>query len=510
MAVPFSCSNPACCDRVVSVSREDDPPCCVLANRAKVQLPHFFAAHVAAGDEIAFPIPEDQAKGAEIYVRKRATSTTEAYLYLAPIGYVTQPKRDKLNRLFVSAEVQHGGLGISAVYLPCHLLREYFYCLPQPDGARRATFYELLGVSPSAPPAEMRVAYKLRRLELESADSRRSDVVALERAFNILAQPELRACYDALLLDAEAPAVFPYGGFGSLLVSGERSRDGASFFARRILAFRPDSRRRRFHLPLRKCDFYEGHALCRDVMRRLEFWIDPAVVPLVWDATWNRWKHLLGLKMEVEGTFVEGGRYRNRRGEWELVRWEAGLPSRLRVRLPADAAEQIAHAQNTYQRFGQYSRALDQIRLLLEHRAVEKAELERICGGLKIPADFDIAQISWRPDYDAFFYRQLSRRARRVYLFRGEYIFDLEKAVVVETPHLGHATYLFTQPRNMESFLHRYTRASKEDIRRNQDNVGERLGFLKRVIHGSNPRAWLKELRQHLGERVDFAYPFSE
>jgi hypothetical protein len=44
---------------------------------------------------------------------------------------------------------------------------------------------------------------------------------------------------------------------------------------------------------------------------------------------------------------------------------------------------------------------------------IERAELERMCSGLRIPSDFDIAQISWRPDYDSFFYRQLSRRTRR-------------------------------------------------------------------------------------------------
>jgi hypothetical protein len=132
-------------------------------------------------------------------------------------------------------------------------------------------------------------------------------------------------------------------------------------------------------------------------------------------------------------------------------------------------------------------------------------ELERMCSGLRIPGDFDIAQISWHPDYDSFFYRQLSRRARRIYLFRGEYIFDLEKAVVVETPQLGHATYVFAKPRSMEGFLALYTRITKEDIRRNRENVGERLGFLGRVIHGTNPRAWLKELRCRLGEKIDFA-----
>ena len=160
--------------------------------------------------------------------------------------------------------------------------------------------------------------------------------VALERAFNIVGQPELRACYDALLADPEAPAIFPYGGFGSLLVAGEPSRDGETFFARRILAFSPDLRRRRFHVPLRRCDFYDDRALCRDVRRKLEFWLDPAALHTLWDRTWNQWKHLLGTKIEVEGTFVQSGKYRKRREEWELVTWETALPSRLEVKLPPD------------------------------------------------------------------------------------------------------------------------------------------------------------------------------
>jgi hypothetical protein len=128
-----------------------------------------------------------------------------------------------------------------------------------------------------------------------------------------------------------------------------------------------------------------------------------------------------------------------------------------------------------------------------------------MCSELGIPGDFDVAQISWRPDYDQFFYCQLSRLAHRIYLFRGEYIVDLQKAVVVETPQLGHATYIFAKPRSMKSFLALYTRITKEDIRRNRDNVGERLGFLGRVVHGTNPKAWLKELRQLVGERIDYA-----
>jgi hypothetical protein len=170
----------------------------------------------------------------------------------------------------------------------------------------------------------------------------------------------------------------------------------------------------------------------------------------------------------------------------------------------------VETAKTTYHRFGQYSRALDQIRLRLEHRALERAELERMCSVLRLPGDFDVCQISWRPDYNSFFYRQLLRRARRIYLFRDEYIFDVEKAVVVETPQLGHATYVFAKPRSMDSFLALYTRVAKDDIRRNRNNAAERLGFLGRVIRGINPRAWLKEVRQRIGENIDFTVALAE
>jgi len=443
--------------------------------------------------------------GTEILITNNAAPGPNRYLYHAPIGYVSQPKQDKRNRYFVSAEVHRGGLGIGAVFVPCDAMREYFYRLTQSgDRADRPTLYEILRVPASASAAELRVAFKLRDLELTTRAVPRSQLRALERAFNIVGQPKLRACYDALLANPEVPAIFPYGGFGSLLVAGELSRDGQTFFARRIVAFSPELRRRRFHVPLRKCDFYDDRALCRDVRRKLEFWLDPAVLHTLWDRTWNQWKHLLGTKIEIEGTFVQCGKYRKRRGEWELVTWETALPSRLEVKLPSDFQQQLEMARTTYHRFGQYSRALDQIRLCLEHRAVDRAELQRMCSEMRIPGDFDVAQISWRPDYDPFFYRQLSRRARRIYLFRDEYIFDVEKAVVVETPQLGHATYVFAKPRSMDGFLSLYTKITKDDIRRKRNNAAERLGFLGRVIHGTNPRVWLKEVRQHVGEGIDF------
>jgi hypothetical protein len=177
--------------------------------------------------------------------------------------------------------------------------------------------------------------------------------------------------------------------------------------------------------------------------RQLEFWLDPALLHTVWDPTWNQWKHLLGTRLEVDGTFVSSSRYRKRRGQWELVTWQTALPSRLVLKLPAEFAQQLDAAKATYHRIGQYADTLEQIRLRLEYHAIEKSELEKMCSPLRLPGDFDIVQINWRLDYDPFFYQQLARRARRIYLFRGEYIFDFEKAVVVETPRLGHATYVF-------------------------------------------------------------------
>jgi len=161
-------------------------------------------------------------------------------LYQSPIGYVTQPKRDTRQQFFVSAEVLQGSLGMASIFLPCEVLREYFYRIsPNRENATQPTLYEILRMPATTSPAELRVGFKLRDLELHRDGARQTERSSLERAFNILAQPELRACYDTLLADAEAPALFPYGGFGSLLVAGQRSRDGQTFFCPSNSVFSP-------------------------------------------------------------------------------------------------------------------------------------------------------------------------------------------------------------------------------------------------------------------------------
>ena len=491
------------CGRIDTLVRQEKAICCALENRSKVLLPLLFANHIAVGDEITLPIPPGNAAGAEIMLMKGASPGARRCIYLVPIEHATQPKLDNRDQSFVSGQVRSGSMGISSVFLPCEIVREYFYGVgDSKNGSVSASLYQTLRIGTSASPAEIRVAFKLRSLELRTIGAARSEHLKLERAFNILGHPELRAHYEGLLAAPELPAIFPYGGVGSILVAGHRSRSGETFFARRLLVFVPEQTHRRFHLPLRNCEFYADKALCCDMRRKFQFWLDPAVVHFAWDPSWNRWKHLLYTKIEVEGSFVRDSRYGERGSESTLVDWETALPSRLSVNLQTDFAQDIERARNTYRQFGQYSRALDQIRLCLEHKAIERKDLKRICSQLAIPGDFDVAQISWRPDYNPFFYNELSRRARRIYLFRDEYIFEVERAVVVETPQLGHATYVFASPRKLDNFLALYTQTTKADIRRNQDNIAERLGFLERVVHSVNPRVWLNEISERIGEKA--------
>lgn len=479
---------------------------CVFTDGTSILVSNLLASCIRAGDELSFLLELEAASAAtEIYIRTNPHERRRD-VFQAEIGYAAQPRRDKRDKLFVSAEVRGCRLGISAINLRCAALRDYFYVANRHRAwDRQPSFYKLLRVDPNVSPTELRVAFKLRNLELQTAHAPTGDIRAVERAFNILAQPELRASYDKLLADPSSPTVFPYGGFGSLLVTGNPSHDGGTFYATRILAFLPQQNTKIIRAPVRKFVFYEGHAIYRDSRHKVEILFDQAAAPLLWDPSWNQWKHLLGAKINVKATFVQSGKYRQRAGTWHLVRWETALPGRLEVTLPANIAEQIAEARKTHHRVGQFAETLDQIRARIESIPIERSDLQKLCARLGMPADFDVALITWKPDYDAFYYKQLYRRARCLYLLRSEYIFDLERTVIVETPQLGHATYLFSKPASMSGFLAIYGSVTKDDIRSNRGNVAERLGFLGRLIHGLNPEAWLKELKARLGETADYA-----
>jgi hypothetical protein len=122
------CSPPVtiCSQRVGHIDRLSDGPECLLTNGSKVTLPQLIAAHIAPGDDVFFPLPNSFTATAEILVTKNSLARSGRDVYQAPIGYVTQPKKDKRDEFFVAAEVRQVNLGISSIFLPCKTLREYF------------------------------------------------------------------------------------------------------------------------------------------------------------------------------------------------------------------------------------------------------------------------------------------------------------------------------------------------------------------------------------------------
>jgi hypothetical protein len=350
-------TRPRVCERkVVRTNQKDAKTECLFADGTSILISNFLASFIRADDELLFPL-DIAAAGAntEIYIRHNPEERRQD-IFQGQIGYVSQPRKDRHENLFVSAEVSGSRLGISAINLRCEALRDYFYVANRRrPWDRQASLYELLRVNPKVSPTELRLAFKLRTLELHTARAPVSDIRAAERAFNILAHTELRACYDALLNDPSSPAGFPYGGFGSLIVAGDRSRDGSMFCASRILSFLPERKFRHFRAPMRRVEFHNDHAIYRDTRRKREVFFDQASLALLWDCSWNQWKHLLGAKIGVRGTFIQSGKYRYRGGAWHLVNWETALPSRMEAALPANIAEQIAQARETHHRLGQFA-----------------------------------------------------------------------------------------------------------------------------------------------------------
>lgn len=474
---------------------------CILGEGRSLLVSRLISGLISRGDTVEFPLPSEGCEtGTEILVRKGLNSKRKD-LYQAPIGYVVRPKEDRRGQYHCRAEVRGSAIGISVVRLNCDVIRDYFYVTrTSRRGQEQLNFYQVLKTTRTASLAELRLAYKLRDLELRAAHADPRELKVIERAFNILAEPEMQACYDMLLKDPDTPTLFPYGGVGSLIVEGERSRDGKTFFARRILSFSPDRRDQTFEAPLRNFHFYADRALYRDARRRLELVVDQAVMPLQWDPTWNQWKHLLDADAHVRATFLRTGVYRMKNREWSLVTWQKSLPSRTRIKLPADISERIQAARRQHHIFGQHADFFARLRARIEREPVEKSEIERLFGEVGIPGDFGAEQLIWQAGYEALYYRELSERARTVYFFRDEFIFELERAVAVERPESGYATYIFAKPVSMDAFLKLYMRSTKQDIRANRHNIAERLGFIVRIAHGVNPGIWLHRLYAMLGE----------
>ena len=177
-----------------------------------------------------------------------------------------------------------------------------------------------------------------------------------------------------MLLDPAAPALFPYGGFGQCVVSGELAEDGGTFFVRRILSYLPDQRHASFsraaaphRLPGRPRRLSRQPPQSRGAHRPRRSSRSAGIRPGINGSTWS------ARRPASAGHSSLSGKYRHNGGEWQLVRWETALPSRLTCELPSEAQIALAAAKRAYQRFGEHYDAIQRIRRSPRARTARRA-----------------------------------------------------------------------------------------------------------------------------------------
>lgn len=440
----------------------------------------------------------------DILVERDVGRKPQQWLF-ASIGYVGQPKEGERG-FFVRADLPSSDHPKS-LFLDTGALRRYFYLLEEEGNGE--SLYQILQVPELVSLAELRTAWRLRSLELGSSPVDSRARAKAERAFNVLAHLDLRNCYDRLRKDEDAPPLFPYGGFGSIFVEGQISGDVQAFFGNRILAYKPEMTARKVSLLLRRCEFFTDRVVCRDPRRKVEVWLDESLLPEVhWDITWNQWKHWLKSRIEVEATFVHSGKYRLNKGEWILRQWIAALPSRLRVVTPEELPADIKRAQAVHRMLGEHADLIEQLRAQLAKQPVEHTTVQNWFDALLVSHDLKPQHLSWQADYESYYFEQLRKRSRTWFLFRNEYLFVWPNVVIAEIPQPGHATYLFARPDQISRFTKMYAGVTREDVRKNRNDVASGLGFIARVVRGRRRKRWLADVLKQSGEKADYVEVF--
>lgn len=406
----------------------------------------------------------------------------------APIANARAPQRSSRGEWLIRADLPDCCEQPSTLYLEGDSVVRYFYTAA--DGT--SSLYDVLGCSPYASLADLRFAWRLRNLELQGTDISAVEAANAERAFNLLADADLRRCYDDLRADPDAPPLFPYGGFGAVLVQGSLSADRASFFGSRILAYRPTIERRRLSVLLRRCMFLEDKIRFCDSRRRCLVSIDRNVLPVLrWDLTWNHWCHWLRSRIELEAAFAKTAPPVGTSGADGGRDWHVALPSRMVVHAPDGLSADVDMARSIHELLGEHADLVAKARRIIESEPIEHTEVQRWLDECGASSRLKPEHITWKNAFDPYYFSQLRDRAITWFLFRNEFLFFLKQVVVSEVPEPGHATYLFSRPDSEADFLARYAIATRDDLRRNRDGCATGLGYIGRVIRGRRKANWL-------------------
>lgn len=459
-------------------------------------LPHFIRRYVRFGDKVERIGGDDKV----LLVRSAQGARTSPEILYTRIGPVLPP-RQKADPTdwFVVAYVQGTG-ELKSILLSADAVRQHFYHAS--GQGHRTSLYEILSTDENTNLAGLRLAWRVKTVGACLSGDGGLKAKA-ERAFNLLANPDVRSAYVASLHDDEVPLPFPYGASGECVVAGRLSGDGTTFFAESILAFRPSIQTKRIEVLLRQCEFLPDRITFKDSKYKVELWLDAGLLEgMAWDSTWNQWKQWLRSRIAIQSDFVEVPKVHFEDGEKAVTSWWIALPSRTSVVVPESLSEDIERARAFHYLSGHHAEILGRVREQVAREPVEVGTIQFWFDELGTAPKLRPEVATWQPDYDEYYFDQLRQRARVWFLFRDEYLFVLPGAVVSEIPMAGHASYIFAEPADLDRFLLHYSGVVRSDIRSNKANVATELGFVGRVVRGTKKRRWLADVLKHCGPPV--------
>lgn len=298
--------------------------------------------------------------------------------------------------------------------------------------------------------------------------------------------------------------MLPFGGVGKILLEGHFRASDKAFIGHRILDFRPEMTERKLSLLLRCGEFFADRVEIRDGRRRIEVSLDTQLsVDVKADNSWNVWRHWLRSRLAVEATFVTSTKERIEQGNRIINKWFVALPSRLRVAAPEGLLADVDGARAFHALLGRHADLIRQIAAQIDSHPAEHALVEKWFRDFNAEPELRPQHVNWQPDFDEFYFEELRKRSKTWFLFRNEYLFVWHKLLIAEIPALGHATYLFSCPGNLEEFMAAYAKTERDDVRHNRGDVASRLGFIGRVVRGQRKIRWLNDVLKRAGEQVE-------
>jgi hypothetical protein len=407
------------------------------------------------------------------------------------------PKQNRHGRGFVMLDAAGAQHGIEKVLVTTRQIRDYFFSPDRSTAwAVQPSWFDVLGVRESSTPAEIRLAYRVRTLELKAgpSDSTYVTPAQLARGLQILTDPELRRDYLSLLKDADHNISFPPWTVGCLLASGETR--GNLFVVHDVLRFLPQTEERSIRVVLRRFRFEGPLAVYRDARRKMLIRFDKTVLPLHWTEDWNTWAHLTRGSTKVRATFWQQTRFRRTEAGFQATTWLQPFASTLRIEESAFLAGRFEEARAFWQHFHPHAEVVALLRARIEHEPVEVGQAAQWCLSRGVRAPIDARLINWEPDYEESYYRELAAHAKAVYLFRNEYLFLFENTIISEIPLPGHASYIFHPPNSLDAFLRQYARTTRHAIRTDPATTKKTLGYCGRVAHLKETAAWIAKIER--------------